>query len=112
MIHYGSTVMIEGQDGDLWKEQGRDASARFEKLRKVTPNSGAYWSEADYYEPHWPQSFWGMDNYERLSTIKQTYDPTGVFRVWNGIGGTRSELDAAVTLTSSLVAFLTLTFMY
>lgn len=32
-----------------------------------------------------------MDNYARLKSIKQTYDPEGMFRVWNGIGGLRPE---------------------
>jgi hypothetical protein len=57
----------------------------------VTPNSGAYWNECDRYEPKWEQSFWGIENYKRLKTIKEKYDPTGMFRVWNGIGGYRAE---------------------
>jgi len=69
-------------------------STSFNPLREVTPNSGAYWSEADRYEPNWEQSFWGMDNYKKLKTIKEKYDPTGMFRVWNGIGGTRAETEA------------------
>lgn len=47
-------------------------------LRATFPDSGAYWSESDYNEPNWQQSFWGS-NYPRLQAIKQDYDPTGVF---------------------------------
>jgi FAD/FMN-containing dehydrogenase len=50
------------------------------KLRGLFPDSGAYWSESDYLEPAWQQSFWGSANYERLQTIKRAYDPTGVFQ--------------------------------
>jgi FAD/FMN-containing dehydrogenase len=47
-------------------------------LANTFPDSGAYWSESDYNEPNWQQSFWGS-NYPRLQAIKQDYDPTGVF---------------------------------
>ena len=51
-------------------------------LREVTPNSGAYWNEADMSEPNWEETFWGIQNYNKLKIIKQKYDPTGMFRVW------------------------------
>ena len=63
-------------------------------MRDITPNSGAYLSESDYYEPNWPRAFFG-DNYERLKSIKEEYDPNGMFRVWNGVGGLRPEGDYA-----------------
>ena len=68
-------------------------SESFTKLREVTPESGAYWNEADRYEPNWEQSFWGVDNYKKLKAIKQKYDPNGTFQVWNGVGGTRAETE-------------------
>ena len=40
-------------------------------LREITPNSGAYWNEADYIEPNWEESFWGADNYAKLKQIKE-----------------------------------------
>ena len=60
-------------------------------MREITPNSGAYWNECDYFEPDWEESFWGADNFARLKSIKEEYDPTGMFRVWNGVGGLRPE---------------------
>ena len=65
-------------------------------LREITPNSGAYINESDHFEPNWEQSFWGIDNYKKLKTIKMKYDPTGMFRVWNGVGGTRPETEPGV----------------
>ncbi|KAG0249389.1 hypothetical protein DFQ27_000146, partial [Actinomortierella ambigua] len=48
------------------------------RLIKLIPDGGAYINEADPNEPNWGQSFFG-DNYARLRSIKQQYDPTGVF---------------------------------
>ena len=51
-------------------------------LRALYPDSGAYWSESDYLEPNWQQSFWGR-NYPRLQQIKAAYDPLGMFSCWH-----------------------------
>ena len=59
-------------------------------MRDITPGSGAYWNESDINEPDWEQTFWG-ENYQALKEIKAKYDPYRMFRVWNGIGGTRPE---------------------
>lgn len=48
-------------------------------MRTLWPDSGAYFSESDYLEPDWQGSFWGVSNYGRLQSIKQRYDPGGVF---------------------------------
>lgn len=74
-----------------WEFGFNAASHLVDPIREITPNSGAYWNEADRFEPNWEQSFWGIENYNRLKTIKEKYDPNGRFRVWNGIGGTRPE---------------------
>ncbi|CAG8897608.1 unnamed protein product [Penicillium egyptiacum] len=46
-------------------------------LRQLAPDTGAYFNEANSYEPNWQWSFWGL-NYPRLHTIKQKYDPEGI----------------------------------
>ena len=66
------------------------SSALVQPLRDITPGSGAYFNEGDVNEPNWEHTFWG-DNYASLKEIKAKYDPTRMFRVWNGIGGTRPE---------------------
>ena len=66
------------------------ATELMQPLRDITPNSGAYWNESDMNEPNWEHAFWG-DNYAALKEIKAKYDPHRMFRVWNGIGGTRPE---------------------
>ena len=70
-----------------------EANTMYDPLREITPNSGAYWNEADRFEPRWEESFWGLENYAKLKQIKLKYDPEGMFRVWNGIGGTRPETE-------------------
>ncbi len=54
-------------------------------IRDATPGSGAYPNEADYFEPDWQRSFWGV-NYARLLAIKKKVDPDNLFRVHHGIG--------------------------
>jgi FAD/FMN-containing dehydrogenase len=56
-----------------------------QRWRDVTPGSGAYLSESDYIEPNFQQSFWGT-KYDRLYSIKQTYDPLGVFYAHQTVG--------------------------
>jgi hypothetical protein len=53
-------------------------SALNDLLRIQTPGSGAYFSESDFLEPDWQNSFWGP-NYPRLQAIKKAYDPNGLF---------------------------------
>lgn len=46
---------------------------------------GAYLNEAHPYEPGFQRSFWG-DNYPRLYTLKQKWDPKGLFIARKGVG--------------------------
>ncbi|KAJ5592411.1 hypothetical protein N7537_009315 [Penicillium hordei] len=55
------------------------------KWRAVCPDSGAYMSESDIQEPHFQQAFYGT-NYDRLYSLKQRYDPTGLFYAPTGVG--------------------------
>lgn len=49
-----------------------------EALRKLSPETGAYFNEPDSYEPEWQQAFFG-EHYDRLRSIKEKYDPHNVF---------------------------------
>ncbi|OTB06265.1 hypothetical protein M426DRAFT_72332 [Hypoxylon sp. CI-4A] len=46
-------------------------------LRRLAPESGAYLNEANTFEPGWQWSFYGQ-NYGRLRSIKDSYDPEGL----------------------------------
>ncbi|KAF2029844.1 FAD-binding domain-containing protein, partial [Setomelanomma holmii] len=45
-----------------------------EALRQLSPDTGAYFNEADSYEPEWQQAFFGK-NYQKLLGIRRKYDP-------------------------------------
>jgi FAD/FMN-containing dehydrogenase len=55
------------------------------ELRKAAPGAGSYVSESDYFLADWQQAFWGS-NYARLLSVKQRYDPQGLFFVHHGAG--------------------------
>ncbi|KAH8884410.1 isoamyl alcohol oxidase-like protein [Thozetella sp. PMI_491] len=55
------------------------------KWRAVSPGAGAYMAEADINEPNFQQSFFGS-NYDRLYSLKQQYDPNGLFYTPTGVG--------------------------
>lgn len=81
---------IPGREPDQALAHERTASidAAMGIVRNATPDSGAYLNEADYFEPDWQRSFWGP-NYRRLLSIKDKYDPTGLFQVHHGVGSDR-----------------------
>ena len=78
-------------------------SAAIQPVRDLTPDSGAYHSEADVHEPNHEgetlstttsldanesahlATFWGP-NYARLLQIKKKYDPNGLLDCWHCVG--------------------------
>ncbi|WP_233837265.1 FAD-binding oxidoreductase [Paraburkholderia sp. ZP32-5] len=54
-------------------------------LKELSPASGSYISETDFFREDWRDAFWGS-NYARLKTIKERYDPDGFFFVHHGVG--------------------------
>jgi hypothetical protein len=58
----------------------------YEALQRLDPAGGSYLSEGDFFEKGWQQRFWGIENYKRLSKVKWTYDPDGLFFVHHGVG--------------------------
>jgi hypothetical protein len=56
----------------------RNITAKTDVLRKLAPEMGAYFNEADVNEPDWQQAFFG-DNYAQLLKIKRKFDPRNLF---------------------------------
>ncbi len=54
-------------------------------MARRLPGAGAYMAEADINEPNFQQAFYGS-NYNRLYTLKQQYDPHGLFYTPTGVG--------------------------
>jgi hypothetical protein len=46
--------------------------------RDLAPGVGTYMNEADWGNVHWKEDFYGV-HFDRLSVVKQKYDPDGVF---------------------------------
>jgi hypothetical protein len=59
-----------------------------EPLRQLSPDTGAYFNEADANEPDWQNSFFG-ENYEKLRVIKEKHDPKGVLWCRKCVGSER-----------------------
>ncbi|KAF9990526.1 hypothetical protein BGZ75_001399 [Mortierella antarctica] len=69
----------------LQKLFARKLTAANQRLRDLTPGSGAYFNEADPNEPNWQTNFFGS-NYKRLKAIKDKVDPQGVFACSKCVG--------------------------
>ena len=63
----------------------------FQRFRDKTPGAGAYFNEADFFEPDFQENFWGGENYARLRAIKSSWDPSGLFYCHNCVGSEEWE---------------------
>lgn len=57
-------------------------------LEAITPGGGVYLNEADFRQPDFQDVFYG-ENYNTLLTIKDKYDPKGLFYALTGVGSER-----------------------
>ena len=76
---------IRGHEPDvaLARQRAQKVAGVRDALRAVAPATGAYLAESDFFEPDWPQAFWGS-NHERLLAVKNKYDPDRLFVVHHG----------------------------
>lgn len=64
------------------------------KLDALSPIKGAYLNEADMNQPNFQQVFYG-NNYAKLKSIKNKYDPTGTFFGLTAVGSDDWTVDSA-----------------
>ena len=78
---------VPGHEPDLTeaRQNAQKIGQAMAELRKIVPKPASYVNETNYFEESWQESFWGP-NYARLKTIKEKYDPTGLFFVHHGVG--------------------------
>lgn len=63
------------------------------KLDALSPIKGAYLNEADMNQPNFQQVFYG-DNYAKLKSIKNKYDPTSTFFGLTAVGSDDWTVDS------------------
>ncbi len=78
---------IGGHKPDLIKAKKaiRQANKAMDLLHTLSPNSGTYPNEADYFIKNWQYALWGS-NYPKLLQIKHKYDPHNVFTCHHCVG--------------------------
>lgn len=54
-------------------------------IEQATPGMGTYINEGDFRQPDWKEAFYGA-NYDRLLSIKQKWDPEGLFYCGVAVG--------------------------
>jgi FAD/FMN-containing dehydrogenase len=70
---------------DMLANQDLMTDVLMPKLAELTPNGGAYLNEADFKDPDWKQTYYGV-NYPRLLEIKDKYDPDHLFYAVTAVG--------------------------
>jgi len=73
------------QDDSKGRENARRVDAAAAELWALAPGGGSYVSESNFFNASWQRSFWGP-HYPRLRTVKDHYDPEGLFFVHHGVG--------------------------
>jgi FAD/FMN-containing dehydrogenase len=90
---------IEPPDMEQARRNAREVAGAAAALKALSPRGGSYISETDYFRADWHEAFWG-ENYPRLRTIKDRYDPEGFFFVHHGVGSEDWSADGFTRLRS------------
>lgn len=81
---------------DAWANNLEDqelmTSEYVPRVKAISPDSGAYMNEADFREPLWKEEWFGA-SWDRLSEVKETWDPEGVLYVFKGVGSEAWDLE-------------------
>jgi hypothetical protein len=85
-------------DVTLARSQATAIDRAMTQLRDLVPTPASYGAECDFFEANWQQSHWGA-NYPRLLSVKDTYDPDGLFFAHHGVGSERWSPDGFTRLT-------------
>ena len=77
-VTFASTTVTLLDNREMLDTHANLSDTGVKELRALTPESGAYFNEADRLEPGFQKSFWG-NKYDRLLKVKKAYDPWGLF---------------------------------
>jgi FAD/FMN-containing dehydrogenase len=67
------------------RSQAAAVDQSMNEIRKLLPRVASYVWESDFFQPNWQDAFWG-ENYARLRSVKEKYDPDGLFYIHHGVG--------------------------
>ncbi|KAF4549103.1 FAD-binding domain-containing protein 2 [Elsinoe fawcettii] len=70
---------------DMIELQDKMTNVLLPALDALTSKASCYLNEGDFREPNWQDVFYG-DNYERLLSIKNKYDPNHIFYATTAVG--------------------------
>jgi FAD/FMN-containing dehydrogenase len=70
---------------DMVASQDRITNEVQPVIEAATPGAGAYMNEADFQQPDFQDTFYGV-NYPKLKEVKNKYDPEGLLYVRTGVG--------------------------
>jgi hypothetical protein len=70
---------------DMMADQYKMTNEYVPQLEAVTPGSGCYQNEANFRQPNWKDTFFGV-NYSPLLKIKQKWDPNYFFYALKAVG--------------------------
>ncbi|CAG8089549.1 unnamed protein product [Penicillium olsonii] len=76
-------------------------SKKLNAMKAAAPGIGTYMNEADPDDPDWKEDFYG-DRYEWLTSVKQKYDPEGLFWCYRCVGSEGWEEITGPTLYGPL----------
>ena len=86
-------------DLNVDRRQAGEIGKAMSELKNVAPKAGSYFAESDFFEDQWQTSYWGP-NYARLRSIKEKYDPGGLFFVHHGLGSEEWSADGFARLSA------------
>ena len=94
-VTFSSQPVILLDKKGLLEAHAKHSASGVADLRRLTPESGAYFNEADRLEPNFQRSFWG-ENYPRLLRVKREVDPWGLFWAGRTVGSEGWEVRPGV----------------
>ena len=65
-------------------------------LAALETDMGAYMNEADLNEGRWQEVFWGLENYDRLLSIKAKWDAEELFMCKLCVGSENWDAESTV----------------
>ena len=77
------------------RRDARAVAAAIAPLKALAARPASYVNETDFFETDWQTAFWGK-HYARLKTVKNHYDPGGLFYVHHGVGSEAWSADGFV----------------